>query len=145
MANTRGATKLMYPLLLAKLPTIIFAANAANTCAGAKKNLFFFLPPWYEYLPMQPDQLGKCAPVLHFPSDLGSLWAIGLAVIDILLRLGGFVAVISIIWAGLDYMLTMGNAEKGVSARKRIVNSIVGLAIVLIAITLVKFIGKSVS
>lgn len=131
----------MYGLVLLKLPTLLVAADV---CADAKKNLFFFLPPWYEYLKMAPDQLGRCSPTVHFPQDLGALWGILLAGIDILLRLGGFIAVISIIVAGIDYMMTMGNSEKGVSARKRVVNSIIGLAIVLVAIGLVNFIGKNI-
>jgi len=127
--------------LVMKFSPFIFAADP---CAGSKKNLFFFLPPWYEYLKMEQDPLGKCVPVMHFPSDLSSVWGIGLGVIDILLRLAGFVAVGSIIFAGIEYMTTLGNAEKGVSARKRIVNSIIGLSIVLVAIGLVKFIGSNV-
>jgi ABC-type polysaccharide transport system permease subunit len=42
-----------------------------------------------------------------------------------------------------EYMTTLGNSEKGVSARKRIVNSLIGLAIVLIAAGIVQAVGKA--
>jgi type IV secretory pathway VirB2 component (pilin) len=63
--------------------------------------------------------------------------------LDILLFVAGIIAVISIIWAGFEYLTSMGNSDKGVSARKRIINSIIGLAIVLIATSIVTFIGSS--
>jgi type IV secretory pathway VirB2 component (pilin) len=59
------------------------------------------------------------------------------------LRLAGIVAVISIILAGIGYITAAGNAEKITSSRKRIVNSVLGLAIVFVAAAVVSFIGNS--
>jgi hypothetical protein len=67
-----------------------------------------------------------------------------LAVLDMLLRIGGFAAVISIIIAGVQYIMSTGSPEKGTSARKRLTNSLIGLAIILIATGLVSFIGNSI-
>jgi len=108
------------------------------------QNLFFFFPPWYKYLLTAGKMdASTCAinPYFHFPGDL---WLIGLAVLDMLLRLAGFLAVISIIVAGVSYMTAAGNAEKVTSARKRIVNSLVGLFIALTATGLVAFIGSKI-
>lgn len=124
----------MITALLAKFSFVFAVAPCA-------KNDFFFLPTWYHYLKMSQDSLGRCAPVFNFPGDI---WAVALAIVDMLLRIAGFVAVVSIIVAGIEYMMTLGNSEKGVSARKRIVNSIIGLAIVLVAIALVRFIGNNI-
>ena len=111
--------------------------NTDNANSG-----FFGFPHWWAYIKNgEIDAFGKCTPKVNFPNDI---WAIGLAIVDMLLFAAGLVAVISIIIAGLEYMFTMGNSEKGVSARKRVVNSIIGLAIVLIAASLVSFIGKNV-
>ncbi|HET9850410.1 MAG TPA: hypothetical protein VFP35_02185 [Candidatus Saccharimonadales bacterium] len=109
--------------------------NTANSA-----HHFFGFPTWWEYISTgNKDILGKCVPRVNFPEGA---WAIGLAVLDMLLYLAGIVAVISIIVAGFEYLFTQGNSEKGVSARKRVVNSLIGLAMVLIAGGLVSFIGN---
>jgi len=103
-------------------------------------NPFFGFPHWWKYLNAQTDATGKCVPAFSFPSDT---WAVALAVIDMLLHLAGIVAVVSIIIAGVSYIMAAGAADKITSARKRIVNSLIGLAIVLVASALVSFIGNS--
>jgi hypothetical protein len=74
----------------------------------------------------------------------GGLWSIGLAVIDMLLYLAGIVAVISIVIAGISYITAAGSSDQITSARKRIINSLLGLAIVLVATALVSFIGNAI-
>jgi hypothetical protein len=113
---------------------VVFAA-----CSGS--NLFFFLPPWYKYLlPNKMDPVScSLTDAFQFPMDI---WLIALAVLDMLLRLAGFVAVIAIIIAGVSYILSGGNPEKAASARKRIYNSLIGLAIALVATAFVAFIGN---
>lgn len=114
--------------------------GAACNLSNSSQNPFFGFPHWWEYLKGQIDPIGQCAPKVKFPDDL---WLIGLAVIDILLTLAGIIAVVMIIIAGINYITTMGNPEKGSSARKRITNSLIGLGIVLIASAVVTFIGRS--
>jgi hypothetical protein len=109
---------------------------AATTC----NHSFFFLPNWWEFLPKQP-QPPACVINAAFPDDL---WGVALAILDMLLRVGGFLAVISIIIAGVQYITSTGSPEKGTSARKRLTNSLIGLAIILIATGVVSFIGNSI-
>jgi hypothetical protein len=109
---------------------------AATTC----EHQFFFLPSWWEYLPNQPTP-PSCSIVFKFPDDL---LLVGLAILDMLLRIGGFVAVISIIIAGVQYIMSGGSSEKGVAARKRLVNSLIGLLIVVVAAGVVAFIGNTI-
>lgn len=123
---------------LAVLKVKFFLA-AACTLPGTGTNSFFGFPHWWEYLNGATDPLGKCAPVFNFPKDT---WAVGLAILDILLRLAGLVAVISIIIAGISYIAAAGSADKITAARKRIVNSLIGLAIAMIATGVVYFIGN---
>lgn len=118
----------------------IFAQGAGCTA----NNFFFFLPPWYKYLALtNPPKLdpNSCSisDAFVFPADI---WLIGLAVLDMLLRLAGFVAVIVIIIAGVSYILAGGSPEKAASARKRIYNALIGLAIALVATAFVAFIGN---
>lgn len=124
-----------------KLTSLLFFFGAAKPtqCTMAKPQ-FFFLPPWWEFLPKAHlDELNQCVPNFNFPQDI---WAVGFWGLDVLIRVAGFVAVIGVIIAGVTYMTTTGNPEKAASARKRLYNSLIGLAIALIATALVSFIGR---
>ena len=121
------------------MPSLYFAAApVANNCP-LPNNPFFGFPHWWEYLGTNKDPLGRCAPTFNFPGDT---WAVALAIVDMLLYLGGIAAVISIIIAGISYITAAGSADKVTAARKRIVNSLLGLAIVLVASGAVSFIGN---
>jgi hypothetical protein len=136
MADTRRNIPVM---------NIFFAVTGTGSSCTLPSHTFFFLPSWWEFLQPKIDEIGHCAITLDNPSgkfDLSSIWGIGLAVLDMLLRIGGFLAVISIIIAGIQYITSTGNPEKGTSARKRLTNSLIGLAIMLIAAAVVSFIGN---
>jgi hypothetical protein len=123
-------------IIFAKLSAIWVPFAAA--CPGGN---FFFFPHWWKYITTSTvDSSGKCVPTLVFPNDIP---AVGLAILDMLLRAAGLVAIISIIAAGVIYITASGNPEKAASARKRIYNSLIGLAIVFIAAAVVAFIGNS--
>lgn len=117
---------------------LIFAADTL----GCNKDSFIFLPHWWEYLKPSKDALGQCSFDFNFPGDL---LAIGLALIDILLRLAGFIAVLAIIAAGASHLFTGGSPEKAAAARKRILTAVLGLVIALFATALVTFIGRQIS
>lgn len=121
--------------LIAKSDIFTFAADVCQ------KNNFLFLPPWWEYLKIdkKTDGLGQCSLIFNPPGDF---LAIGLAILDILLRLAGFAAVVSIMIAGLMHLFTGGNPEKAAAARKRLLNSIIGLVIAFTATLVVTFIGN---
>jgi|SRR3990167_2892038 len=114
-----------------KLDSFIFAVP----CPGDN---FFFLPPWWIYLDSEMDPQGQCMPMVNFPDGI---WLIGLAILNMLLRLAGFIAVASIIISGVTYVFSSGNPEKAAEARKRVYNSLIGLAIAFVATALVTFIG----
>jgi len=125
----------MFAFLSLKLPNLWVACTLST-------KTFFFFPPWWEFLKGSQDALGQCTPDFTFPGDI---WVVGLAIVDMLIRLAGLVAVISIIVAGVAYITASGNPEKAASARRRIYNSLIGLAIVFIAAAVVAFIGNSLT
>jgi hypothetical protein len=125
----------MPTLFIAKI-SLFFAA----TC-NLPSSKFFFFPRWWEYLNGHTDALGNCAPTINLPNGL---WLIGLAVLDMLLALAGFVAVISIIIAGVQLILTEGSPEKATNARSRLINSLIGLAIAASATGLVRLVGNAI-
>lgn len=107
--------------------------------AAACKHGFFFLPPWWEFLPKQP-QPPDCILAFKFPDDIP---LVGLAIVDMLLRIGGLIAIINVIRAGIDYMTAGGDVAKTGAARRRIYNSLIGLGIISVAAGLVAFVGKT--
>ncbi|MEK7561349.1 MAG: hypothetical protein AAB541_00605 [Patescibacteria group bacterium] len=111
---------------------IVFLAALPDPC----RNTFFFFPSWWEYLKTGPD----CSIIFKFPNDI---LPVSLAIVDMLLRVAGLVAIVSIIIAGVAYITAGGAVEKTASARKRIYNALIGLAIVAIASGFVAFIGNS--
>lgn len=121
----------------------LFFAGAA--CSPVKDNgpvsNFFGIPHWYEYLPGEVDDLtGKCIPKF---AQLNDFWAIALAVVDILLRIGGMAAVVYVMYGGFLYMTSQGEPERIKHAKETVTNALIGIVIVIIAIVLVNFIGAS--
>jgi hypothetical protein len=122
-------------MMPAFLPHIYLACTVQS-------NSFFGLPSWWKFVPnTTTDGLGQCVPDFHFPNDI---WAVALAVIDMLLWVAGIVAVISIIIAGVNFITSAGNPENAASARRRLVNALLGLLIALVAIGFISFIGNSI-
>lgn len=128
--------------LAVHLPAITTIAASTGDPCTLQKTSFFIIPPWWEYLQGQVDPLGVCSPAFHMPGDL---WAVGLALVDMLLRLAGFAAVVSIIIAGVQYVTSIGNADKITAARKRITNALIGVAVVSVATAFVTFLGKFIA
>jgi hypothetical protein len=124
-------------LLVVKFSSLFVLADVGDTCTLSKTGLLF-LPPWWHYLPGKIDDLGQCSPSVVIPNGL---LPIGLALLDILLRLAGFVAVVSIMIAGVEYITSSGDPQKASAARSRIYNSLIGLIIAMIATAIVTFIG----
>ena len=120
------------------------AAFNIGPCDPNKLNnsSFFGFPHWWKYIKNgNYDGVGNCTPTVNFPSGI---WSIAFAVVDMLLYLAGIIAVVSIIIAGISYITAAGNPETITSARKRIVNALIGLAIVIIASAVVSFIGNTI-
>ena|SRR5579859_6515258 len=144
---------MMLGLIISRLSPLVIFAAAGDKCP-LPKPFFFFFPPWWEYLNGTevivpgPGKVGatkdilQCIPAFAFPDGF---LGISLAILDMLLRLAGFVAIISIIIAGAMYIFSGGNPEKAASARWRLYNSLIGLAIVAVATAVVTFIGKQLA
>ena len=116
----------MVPLILAsiKFMPFYFAAN----CKGHN---FFGLTPWYQYL----DLDANCNVVsFKFPDDI---LPVGLAILEILLRVAGLVAVIMIIVGGFEYVRSGGESNKVEKAKNTILFAVIGLVVVIVARALV--------
>jgi hypothetical protein len=125
-------------LAIAKFAVLKLDVETCNPSQNGGK--FFGFPHWWQYINQgRKDGLGNCIPDVKFPEGI---WLIALAGVNMLLYLAGIVAVVSIIYAGITYIMSQGNSEQGAHAKNRLINSIIGLVIVVVAASLVAFIGN---
>lgn len=100
-------------------------------------NSFLGLPAWYKYLDVKSSN--DCAPAV---TGLNDLWLIGLALIELLLRIAVLVAIAYVVWSGIRYSESRGNVDKATSAKNTLIDAITGLIIAMISVALVSFIGS---
>lgn len=116
---------------------------------GEVKQDVWGIPTWYKYLPAQKDPATKtCVPFggeSFDPSKIDALAGIGLAVIEILLRLVVFVTIIFVTYGGFLYLTSQGEPDRTKNAKETILNALIGLVIAMLATVLVNFIGRSLA
>ena len=126
-----------------------FLRNFATACTpthGSGGGLLGF-PTWYKYLGGE-EIADKCSVVFDFPDDIGKIL---LAVVEILLRVAGMVAVGFVIYGGFQYMLSQGDKnvqgvpEKANAARGTIINALIGVVIAVIATVAVSFVARTLT
>jgi hypothetical protein len=119
---------------------------ARMTASGCKKGGFFGFPAWYEYLQVETTKNGGCS--VNIDSNQPSSYykivpLVALAVIDILLRVAGIVAIVFVIYGGVELIISQGNPEKAGKGRGTIINALIGLGITVVATVFVSFVGRS--
>ena len=131
--------------ILAPIHTVL-STFATSSCDTTKT--FFGMPVWYKYLNVSTGADGQCD-FTHFfynshnQFSFNSILLVGLAILDDLLVLAGIVAVIFVIYGATQYILSQGNPDRTKAAQSTIVNALIGMAIALVAVVLVNFIGTS--
>jgi hypothetical protein len=124
------------------LPLKVFAATCTTD--------FFGIPAWYKYLKLDPTtcevifKTGSNGTSPTAPEFFGTFLLIGLAVIDILLRIGGLVAVAFVIYGGIRYVTSQGEPDKTAQARGTVINALIGMAVCMVSIALVSFVGSRI-
>jgi hypothetical protein len=145
------------PASAAALPApTVFAASKADACNSVG---FFGLEPWYHFMPdseigvnkigdAPADNCGiKCFNlfVQNAPNDCGETASdvpgVILAIVDDLLRVSAIVAVVFILIGSFQFVGSRGNSERTAGAQSTILSALTGLAIALVAVALVSFLG----
>lgn len=124
--------------------TIIIGTSAKDCEEGdCPKPKFFGLIPWYEYLRLNKDC--DVASFQFLPSgDVKSdIPLVLLAVVDDLLRITGLLAVGYVIYGGILYIVSQGNPDGTAKAQGTIVNALIGLAVAVVAVVGVNFLGRA--
>jgi hypothetical protein len=111
--------------------------NLSGTC---KDTLFFGIPTWYKYVPKKSQ-----TPCELDIQNINQVLLILLAVVEILTRLGAFLAVGYIIWGGIKFTMSQGEPDGIANARNTIINAVIGLLLTVMATAIITFIGQRIS
>lgn len=100
------------------------------------------IPTWYKYLEAETDSTNKCSPKID---DASAALPIGLAVLEGAIRIAGLVAVVMIFISAFKFMLAQGNPEPAKEARMTAINALIGLVIVILATSIISYIGNTLT
>jgi hypothetical protein len=133
------------------IPVVLPSSVSADVAAGCDESSSFLgFPTWYRYLDIGEKDGDPCAVTgpLNEEGDLdwrsaGAL--VGIAVVEILLRISTIIAVGFVMYGGFRYITSQGEPENTKSARQTIINSLIGLVVSLIATGLVAFIASQLT
>jgi hypothetical protein len=142
------------PAAALSLPAPV-VASSADFCDKQANGVMGFLglEPWYHFMPdsefgRQGDPCAiKCFNIFpqHADNECGQsasdVPGVVLAIIDDLLRIAALVAVVYIIIGSFEFVGSRGNSERAASAQSTIISALTGLAISLVAVALVSFLG----
>lgn len=124
-------------------------SGGGGTVAQQCSKPFLGLKPWFAYLPDSAFESGTCNivnfTVLGKSGTPSMVPAILLAIIDDLVRIAGYVAVIFVITGGVLYITSQGEPDRTKRARDTIINALIGLVVALVATAVVSFIGSKLS
>lgn len=110
----------------------------------ACEKTFFGMKPWYHYLQTKgaPDcEIGNFN-ILPSGGHASDVPLILLAVVDDLLRIAGIVAVGFVIYGAFQYVASQGSPDATARAQGTVINALLGLAVSIIAVATVSFIGS---
>lgn len=122
----------------------MLSAMVMQFAAACKSTTFLGLVPWYKYLDFNNQCQVKNFQLLPTSTSSGDIPLILLAVIDDLLRIAGLIAVIFVIYGGVMYATSQGNPDQASKAQSTILNAVAGLAIAIVAVAFVTFIGNRI-
>lgn len=117
-------------------------AIPSGHAAAACETSILGIDPWYKGMTEGSDCKIKSPP----STEAGLteyIWKIVLNVVDIVLKIIAYLAVIFIIYGGFLYLTSSGNSDATARALKSIINASVGFAIALSAIAIKNFVWDS--
>lgn len=114
---------------------------------------FLSFPTWYKYLQVDNEN-GNCeiklpekvpAPAEGNKTDIGAtISRILLAVFEMILRVAGILAIIFIMWGGIQYQLSQGEPDRMSKARSVMINALIGLTITISATAIVNLVARNI-
>jgi hypothetical protein len=128
-------------LLMASSLFFLTTRVNASSCELDKSGILG-MPTWYKYLEGQTDGSGRCNPTIE---NTSASLPIGIAILELVLRVAGIVAVAMIFVGAFRFVTSAGNGEAAAGARKTVINALIGLVIVVISTAVVNYLGDRLS
>ena len=119
---------------------LFYRFATSQACPGGD---FFGLPKWYIYLQCKTTTNSTTGATIQIPqiNGLSDIWLIVAAIVELLLRVAAIAAFAMIVYGGVQLITSQGNPDSAAKARGTLINAIIGLAISVLAATLVTFIA----
>lgn len=135
------------------LCAVIGAATfpAGDTYAGTCEKTFLGMRPWYMGLTEEKaDSTGATTCVIKSPGGDGDsmavfTWKIALNIISDITLMVGYVAIAFVVWGGYKYIMSNGEPGNVATAKKTIVNALIGLIIAILSTVIVNTIITVIS
>ncbi|MCA9328596.1 hypothetical protein KC959_02405 [Candidatus Saccharibacteria bacterium] len=137
MKTLKSFVAVSYMLLLTLVAVPFFTIPASAAACNDFDKTVLGIPTWYKYLQGE-DVSGKCRPIINASKDA---LPIGLAVLEAAMTLGGLVAVVMIFVGSFKFVIAQGESKKITEAKNTVINSVVGLVIIIISTRIVSFIA----
>ena len=122
---------------LSPAPARALTAAPVTQFAACDAGTFFGFPTWYSCLPK--DATGH--PVVQ---KLEDLWLIAFPLLESGIKLAGYTAVGFVIWGGIRFIKSQGNAGEITAARDTIRDALIGLVICISAVAIVQFLANRI-
>lgn len=148
MADTRGSVLMRRFLITTGMILAIVISFGMTTPARAEDTppkqvcsndvKILGIPTWYQYLPLKEDPEGGCGIDNSKVDATKTTVLVLLALVDILTRVASMVAVGFVVYGGFLFVISQGDPQKIVTARKTVVNALIGLVIAILASQIVR-------
>lgn len=116
---------------------ILLFADACDKSGG-----FLGLVPWYHYITLSSGCEVRDFNLLPSGGQPSDVPLVLLALVDDLLRIAGILAVGFVIYGGIQFIGSQGNPEQTSKARSTIINALLGLALAMVAVAFVSYLGN---
>lgn len=147
--------KVMMIMLVVVLGLQVLSPVPASAQTGANPTYcqrqvggFLGFPTWYKYLNPRievssdnPQAGPQC--VIDFSFSAQKIGAVLLAVFEIITRIAVLVAIVFVIWGGIQLQISQGEPDRFARAQTTIINALIGLAIAVSATAIINFVGNN--
>ncbi len=65
------------------------------------------------------------------------------SIINVILVIAGFLAIVYLIFSGIRYITSAGNADQAKAARQGIINAVIGIAVVVASFVIVRLVAQA--
>jgi hypothetical protein len=111
------------------------ASPLTHVAAACQTGTFFSFPSWDACL---NHDATTGAPVLD---KLDDIWLVAFPLVESMIRAAGYISVAFIIWGGVKYIRSEGNASEMTGAKDTIRNALIGLILCVSSVAVVQYVA----